>query len=227
MNTVIAVVLAYLLGSVSFGVVISKLFGLADPRSFGSGNPGATNVLRTGNKLAAVLVLIGDALKGFVAVFAARWLARDYGLDEVAIALVAVAVFCGHLYPVWHRFQGGKGVATAAGVLLAINGWFGLATLLTWLIIAFFFRYSSLAALISALFAPMYYIFLFGMNVTSLAVLAISLLLIWRHGANIGRLIDGKESRINFGGRKAGADTASAAADNRTARNKKKRSRKT
>lgn len=227
MNTVIAIVLAYLLGSVSFGVVISKLFGLADPRSFGSGNPGATNVLRTGNKLAAVLVLIGDALKGFVAVFAARWLARDYGLDEVAIALVAVAVFCGHLYPVWHRFQGGKGVATAAGVLLAINGWFGLATLLTWLIIAFFFRYSSLAALISALFAPMYYIFLFGMNVTALAVLAISLLLIWRHGANIGRLIDGKESRINLGGRKAGADTASAAAENRTTRNKKKRSRKT
>lgn len=201
MNTIIAIVLAYLLGSISFGVVVSKLFGLADPRSFGSGNPGATNVLRTGNKLAAILVLIGDAAKGFVAVYLARVLAADYGLDQLAIALVAVAVFVGHLYPVWHKFQGGKGVATAAGVLLALNAWFGLATLLTWLIIAFFFRYSSLAALISALFAPMYYFFLFGMNLTGLAVLVISLLLIWRHSANIGRLLAGKESRISFGKR--------------------------
>jgi glycerol-3-phosphate acyltransferase PlsY len=227
MNTVIAVVLAYLLGSISFGVVVSKFFGLADPRSFGSGNPGATNVLRTGNKLAAVLVLIGDALKGFIAVFLARWLARDYGLDEVAVALVAVAVFVGHLYPVWHGFKGGKGVATAAGVLLALNGWFGLATLLTWLIIAFFFRYSSLAALISALFAPMYYIFLFGMNVTALAVLAISMLLIWRHAANIGRLIDGKESRIKFGSSKKAGDTNAPANAGGAPRKKKKPSKKT
>lgn len=194
--SLIAIVLAYLLGSVSFAVVVSRLFGLADPRSFGSGNPGATNVLRTGNKAAAVLTLLGDLLKGLVAVLLARYFARQYGLSEADIAMVAVAVFIGHLFPVFHRFRGGKGVATAAGVLLGLNIWLGLATLTTWIIIAVFFRVSSLAALISAIFAPLYYFFLFGFSVTALAILFISLFLIWRHRANIGKLIEGKESRI-------------------------------
>ncbi len=196
MNTAIAVFAAYLLGSISFGVVISKLFGLADPRSFGSGNPGATNVLRTGNKGAAVLVLLGDLLKGFFAVFLAKYFALKFGLDSFAIALVCIAVFLGHLFPLFHGFKGGKGVATAAGVLFALNPWMGLATTVTWILIAFFFRYSSLAALISAIFAPMYYFFLFGARIEALAVLAISLLLVWRHAGNIGRLIEGKETRI-------------------------------
>ncbi|MGB7184123.1 MAG: glycerol-3-phosphate 1-O-acyltransferase PlsY [Burkholderiaceae bacterium] len=203
MTTWIAVACAYLLGSISFGVVVSKLFGLADPRSFGSGNPGATNVLRTGNKTAALLVLLGDALKGFIAVYVAKAFASQYGLDGLAITLVAIAVFVGHLFPVWHKFQGGKGVATAAGVLLALSPLFGLAVLMTWVIIAFFFRYSSLAALIAAVFAPMYYLFLFGTRITALAVFVISVLLIWRHAGNIGRLIAGKESRI--GGQKLAA----------------------
>lgn len=196
MNTAIAVLAAYLLGSISFGVVVSKLFGLADPRSFGSGNPGATNVLRTGNKFAAVLVLLGDLLKGFFAVFFAKYFALKFGLDSFAVALVCIAVFLGHLFPLFHGFKGGKGVATAAGVLFALNPWMGLATTVTWILIAFFFRYSSLAALISAVFAPMYYFFLFGAKIEALAVLAISLLLIWRHAGNIGRLIEGKETRI-------------------------------
>lgn len=200
MTTWIAVACAYLLGSISFGVVVSKLFGLADPRSFGSGNPGATNVLRTGNKTAALMVLLGDALKGFIAVYVAKAFASQYGLDGLAITLVAIAVFVGHLFPVWHKFQGGKGVATAAGVLLALSPLFGLAVLMTWVIIAFFFRYSSLAALIAAVFAPMYYLFLFGTRITALAVFVISVLLIWRHAGNIGRLIAGKENRI--GGQK-------------------------
>jgi len=196
MNSAIAVLAAYLMGSVSFGVVISKVFGLADPRSFGSGNPGATNVLRTGNKFAAVLVLLGDLLKGFFAVFLARMFANQFGLDSFTIALVCVAVFLGHLFPLFHRFKGGKGVATAAGVLFALSPLMGLATTVTWLIIAFFFRYSSLAALISAVFAPMFYFFIYGTEVETLAVLAISLLLVWRHAGNIGRLLDGKETRI-------------------------------
>ena len=196
MNSAIAVLAAYLMGSISFGVVISKVFGLADPRSFGSGNPGATNVLRTGNKFAAVLVLLGDLLKGFFAVFLAKWFAIRFGLDAFAIALICVAVFLGHLFPLFHGFKGGKGVATAAGVLFALSPLMGLATTVTWLIIAFFFRYSSLAALISAVFAPMFYFFIYGAKVETLAVLAISLLLVWRHAGNIGRLLDGKETRI-------------------------------
>ena len=196
LNSFVAVVLAYAIGSVSFAVVVSRLMGLADPRSYGSRNPGATNVLRSGNRLAAVLTLLGDAAKGWVAVFLAKSLALRYGLGDTTIALVALAVFAGHLYPVFHRFAGGKGVATAAGVLLALNPWVGLATLATWLIIAFFFRYSSLAALVAAVFAPLYYGFLFGPDVIGLAVLVMSGLLIWRHRLNISNLIAGKESRI-------------------------------
>ncbi len=200
MNTVLVVIAAYLVGSISFAVVVSRAFGLADPRHVGSGNPGATNVLRSGNRTAALLVLLGDLLKGFVAVWLVKHLAYDWGVDRGAVPAVAVAVFLGHLYPVFHRFRGGKGVATAAGVLLAINVWLGLATLATWLIIAFFMRLSSLAALISAVFAPLYYLFLFGFDGIAFAVFVMSALLVWRHRVNIGRLIEGKESRIGSKG---------------------------
>ncbi len=206
MNTLLSVLGAYLLGSISFAVVVSKLFGLADPRSYGSMNPGATNVLRSGNKAAAVLTLVGDGAKGWLAVWLAQQYGAQYGLDASDIALVALAVFVGHLWPVFFRFVGGKGVATALGVLLGLNPWLGLATLATWLIIAYAFRYSSLAALVAALFAPFYYGFMFGTDVILLAVLAMSYLLVYRHKANIGKLIAGKESRI--GGKKAAAKSA-------------------
>ncbi|HEF5786014.1 glycerol-3-phosphate acyltransferase [Burkholderia multivorans] len=194
MQILLAALIAYLIGSVSFAVIVSAAMGLADPRSYGSKNPGATNVLRSGNKKAAILTLIGDAFKGWIAV----WLARRYGLPDVAIAWVAIAVFIGHLYPVFFRFQGGKGVATAAGVLLAVHPVLGLATALTWLIIAFFFRYSSLAALVAAVFAPLFDVFLFGTNHNPIAwaVFAMSVLLVWRHRGNIAKLLAGEESRI-------------------------------
>jgi glycerol-3-phosphate acyltransferase PlsY len=194
--SIAAVALAYLLGSVSFAVLVSRLMGLADPRSYGSRNPGATNVLRTGNRVAALLTLAGDAAKGWLAVVLAKWFAARYGFGDTTIALVAIAAFAGHLFPVFHRFAGGKGVATAAGVLLGLNVWLGLATLGTWLIIAFFFRYSSLAALVAAVFAPLYYGFLFGPDAIGLAVLVMSALLVWRHRGNIEKLLAGKESRI-------------------------------
>ena len=196
MASLLFAVIAYLVGSVSFAVVVSRLFGLADPRTYGSRNPGATNVLRTGNKAAAIVTLVGDGFKGWLAVFLAQQFAERYGVGEGGIALVALAVFLGHLYPVYFRFQGGKGVATAAGVLLAIDPWLGLATLATWIIIAGFFRYSSLAALVSAVFAPLYHAMFWERGVTTLAVGVMSLLLIWRHRANIGKLIAGTESRL-------------------------------
>jgi len=196
MNNVIVAVVAYLIGSISFAVVVSSAMGLADPRSYGSGNPGATNVLRTGNKLAAILTLLGDAVKGWLPVWFVVHFGTRFGLDPTAIALAAIAVFLGHVFPIFFKFQGGKGVATAAGVLLAINPVLGLATLLTWVIIAVFFRYSSLAALVSAVFAPFFDVFLFGPSRISLAVAAMSALLIWRHRGNIKKLLDGKESRI-------------------------------
>ena len=164
-NSLTAIILAYLIGSLSFAVIVSKLFGLPDPHTYGSGNPGATNVLRTGKKLAALLTLLGDAAKGWFALWLAQRYAVDFGLPPLALAGVALAVFIGHLFPIFFRFQGGKGVATAAGILIAINCWLGLATLATWLIIAVFFRYSSLAALMSAIFAPFYTFFLFGLRV--------------------------------------------------------------
>jgi glycerol-3-phosphate acyltransferase PlsY len=206
MNNLIVAVAAYLIGSISFAVVVSAAMGLADPRSYGSGNPGATNVLRTGNKLAAILTLLGDAFKGWLAVWLVVHFGARFGLDSTAIALAAIAVFLGHLYPVFFRFQGGKGVATAAGVLLAIHPALGLATLLTWLIIAFFFRYSSLAALVAAVFAPFFQVFLFGPSRISLAVVAMSALLIWRHRGNISKLLNGQESRI--GDKKRAAQAA-------------------
>ncbi|PLT19958.1 MULTISPECIES: glycerol-3-phosphate 1-O-acyltransferase PlsY [Ralstonia] len=194
--TVIFAVAAYLIGSISFAVVVSRAMGLADPRTYGSGNPGATNVLRSGNKKAAILTLLGDAAKGWLAVWLAQLLALRFGVGEVGIALVVIAVFLGHLYPVFHRFAGGKGVATAAGILLALNVWLGLATLATWLIIAVFFRYSSLAALVSAVFAPFFYVLMNGFDWIAGAVALMAVLLIARHRANIAKLLAGKESRI-------------------------------
>ncbi|HVL58788.1 MAG TPA: glycerol-3-phosphate 1-O-acyltransferase PlsY [Burkholderiaceae bacterium] len=200
--SLVAIALAYLIGSISFAVVVSRALGLADPRSYGSRNPGATNVLRTGNRAAAALTLAGDGAKGAVAVLLAAWAARRFGLPDATAPLAGLAAFVGHLFPVYHRFAGGKGVATAAGVLLALNVWHGLATMLTWAIIAFFFRYSSLAALVAAVFSPLYFVFLFGFEFAALVVLAMSLLLIYRHRANIENLIAGKERRI---GEKRGA----------------------
>jgi glycerol-3-phosphate acyltransferase PlsY len=190
--------LAYLLGSVSFAVVVSKVMGLPDPYTHGSKNPGATNVLRTGNKLAAVLTLLGDAAKGWVAVTIARAVLGDPASESnnMLLGLVTIAVFLGHLYPIFHGFKGGKGVATAAGILFAISWVLGLATLGTWLIVAFFMRYSSLAALCAAAFAPLYFTFLFGVQPMSLAILVMSLLLIYRHRSNIRNLMNGTETRL-------------------------------
>jgi glycerol-3-phosphate acyltransferase PlsY len=177
-------------------VLVSKVFRLADPRTYGSKNPGATNVLRSGNKLAAVLTLIGDCAKGWLAVWLALRLDEQFALGEAGIALIALAVFLGHLWPVFLRFAGGKGVATALGVLLGLNPILGLATLVTWSVIAYAFRYSSLAALVSAVFAPFYYGLLFGVDIKLFAVLIMSGLLIYRHHKNIANLLSGKESRL-------------------------------
>ncbi len=200
---------AYLIGSVSFAVVVSRFMGLADPRSYGSNNPGATNVLRSGNKLAAVLTLLLDALKGWLPVWAVVHEGAVLGLGEGTVAMVALAAFVGHVWPVFFRFKGGKGVATAAGVLIGIEPFLGLATLATWLIVAYFSRYSSLAALASALFSPAYYflghrVAWYVDNRILLAVAVMSAVLIWRHQANIGKLMRGEESPI--GGKKSGSD---------------------
>ncbi|GJJ01108.1 glycerol-3-phosphate acyltransferase [Duganella rhizosphaerae] len=189
-------VAAYLIGSISFAVVMSKLFGIADPRTYGSKNPGATNVLRSGNKAAAIMTLIGDGAKGWLAVWLAIRFQNQLQIGDATIALVAIAVFLGHLWPVFFRFVGGKGVATALGVLLGLNPWLGLATLVTWLAVAFAFRYSSLAALVAALFAPFYYGLLFGVEPQLFAVFVMSALLAFRHSKNISNLLAGKESRI-------------------------------
>jgi len=191
--TLVFVVCAYLLGSVSFAVLMSKAFGLADPRTYGSGNPGATNVLRSGRKAAAALTLLGDAAKGWVAVLLAQHFVPG---DYVLVAMVALAVFLGHVFPIFLRFKGGKGVATALGVLLALSGWLGLATLATWLLMAGVFRYSSLSALVAAVGAPVYALLLGLPHEWVLASGAMSLLLIWRHESNIRNLLAGKESKI-------------------------------
>jgi len=192
--------LAYLIGSISFAVVVSKCMRLPDPYTYGSGNPGATNVLRTGNKKAAVLTLIGDGSKGFIALVLARWILGD---DSLAATLnswvlcgVVLAVFLGHLFPVFHGFRGGKGVATACGILFGINWILGLATLRTWLIVAFFTRYSSLAAMCAAIFAPVYCVFLFGVEPMGLTLTCLCVLMLWRHRNNIVKLLDGSETRI-------------------------------
>ena len=192
----LATIVAYLVGSLSFAVIVSHEMGLRDPRSYGSGNPGATNVLRSGNKTAAILTLLFDALKGFVPVLLVVLFGPAYGLGEGTAALVGLAAFLGHLWPVFFRFQGGKGVATAAGVLLGINPWLGLATLLTWVIIAFFFRYSSLAAIVSAAFAPFYQLLIWGGGPVAIAIAVMGLLLVWRHSANIQKLLQGTEAKL-------------------------------
>jgi glycerol-3-phosphate acyltransferase PlsY len=208
LTPLLAALVAYLVGSLSFAVIISRLMGLNDPRTYGSGNPGATNVLRSGNKLAAILTLVFDALKGYVPVLLVAIYGPAYGLGEGTAALVGLAAFLGHLWPVFFRFQGGKGVATAAGVLLGLNPWLGLATLLTWVIIAAFFRYSSLAAIVSAAFAPFYQMLIWGGGPIAGAVALMGLLLIWRHSANIQKLLKGTESKL---GQKAGPAAAAAA----------------
>jgi glycerol-3-phosphate acyltransferase PlsY len=188
MQTALCVLAAYLIGSISFAVVVSRVMRLPDPRSYGSKNPGATNVLRTGSRPAAVLTLFGDAAKGGVAVL----LAQPFTTE---LALVGLAAFVGHLYPVFHRFQGGKGVATAAGVLLALDWRVGVGTIVTWFVIAFCFRYSSLAALLAALFAPFATLLVMGWP-SAVVVGVMSAFLVWRHRANIARLIAGTEPRL-------------------------------
>lgn len=197
----IAAIAAYLIGSLSFAVIVSSVMGLNDPRTYGSGNPGATNVLRSGSKAAAALTLLLDAVKGLIPVLLVKYCGADYGLHEGTLALVAIAAFVGHLFPVFFKFKGGKGVATALGVLLGISGWLGLFVLLTWLAVAFTTRYSSLSALVAAVLAPVYYV-LFGSSLwvydksVLVAVIAMSALLLWRHAENISRLLKGQESKI-------------------------------
>jgi glycerol-3-phosphate acyltransferase PlsY len=197
----LATVAAYLIGSLSFAVLVSRLMGLSDPRTYGSKNPGATNVLRSGNKAAAAVTLLLDAIKGWLPVVAVKAWGDAWGLGDGTVALVGLAAFLGHLFPVFFRFQGGKGVATAAGVIFGFNPWLGLASLATWVIIAFFFRYSSLASIVTAAFAPLFFMFgnrvawsAPGVMVLCLAVMGV--MLIWRHSENINRLLAGKESKL-------------------------------
>ena len=201
-----AIVAAYLLGSLSFAVIVSRVVGLADPRTYGSGNPGATNVLRSGHKGAAVLTLAFDVLKGYLPVFLALGWGGALGFGQVTVALVGLAAFVGHLWPVFFRFRGGKGVATAAGVLLALNPLLGLATLASFVLIVGFFRYVSLASIVAAVFAPFYQMLIWGGGAYLLALVPMSLLLIWRHSANIRKLLTGTESRL--GQKVAGAGQA-------------------
>lgn len=198
---VLAVLAAYLVGSLSFAVIVSRLMGLNDPRSYGSKNPGATNVLRSGNKAAAALTLLLDGVKGWLPMALVTWFGRDYGLREGTLAAVGMAAFVGHLYPVFFGFKGGKGVATAAGVLFGVHWILGLATLATWIIVAFFSRYSSLAALACAIFAPWYYLigngsFWYVEKLVALAIVAMSAFLIFRHRENIIKLLKGTESKL-------------------------------
>jgi glycerol-3-phosphate acyltransferase PlsY len=196
-----ALLAAYLVGSLSFAVIVSRMAGIADPRSYGSKNPGATNVLRSGRKGAALATLALDALKGYLPVLACLIWGPRFGLGETEAAFVGLAAFLGHLWPVFFRFQGGKGVATAAGALMAINPGLGLATLLSWALIALFFRYASLASIVAAAFAPFYQALIWGIDPRLLAIVAMGLLLVWRHEGNIRKLLAGTESRI---GQRAG-----------------------
>lgn len=203
MSLLVLVLAAYLIGSLSFAVIVSRLMGLDDPRTYGSNNPGATNVLRSGNKKAAALTLAGDAFKGWIAVFLAQKLAAVLGLGDVAIAACAVAAILGHMWPVFFKFRGGKGVATAGGILLALNAWMGLAVIAVWLIIAKGFKISSLAALVAALLAPVMAFFLLNATAYHIAVVIIAVLLIARHKKNIQSLLSGAEGKI---GEKATSD---------------------
>lgn len=199
MTSLLLIAAAYLLGSLSFAVITSRIMGLPDPRSFGSRNPGATNMLRSGRRSAAALTLLGDALKGWVAVLLARALAPASGIGDDVVLLCALAVFVGHLYPVFFGFRGGKGVATALGVLAGLDPWLGLACLATWLLMAGVFRISSLAALTAAILAPVYAGLLGGWNDTAVTVLVIALLLVYRHKSNLVKLVNGEEGRLGGG----------------------------
>jgi glycerol-3-phosphate acyltransferase PlsY len=190
------ILLAYLIGSLPFAIIVSRALGLPDPRSYGSGNPGATNVLRTGRKLAALLTLLGDGGKGWLAVFLAARYTVEYGVSGTVVAACAVAVFLGHVFPVFLGFKGGKGVATAGGALLAIDLWVGLAALATWLIVAVVFRYASLASIVAAVCAPAYAYFISVQASAVLALVLIGALVVWRHKGNILNLAAGKERRI-------------------------------
>src|SRR6218665_1085733 len=197
----LAAVAGYLIGSLSFAVIVSRAMVLNDPRSYGSGNPGATNVLRSGNKAAAILTLVFDALKGYVPVLLVLIFGERFGLGEGTAALVGLGAFLGHLWPVFFRFEGGKGVATAIGVILALNPLLGAATLATWAIIAWFSRYSSLAAIVAAAFAPVYQMLIWGTGPIVGALVVMGLLLVWRHQAHIKKMLNGTESKL---GQKAG-----------------------
>jgi len=194
--TVALIFSAYLLGSIPFAVIASWLFKLPDPRSYGSGNPGATNVLRTGKKAAAVVTLLGDAGKGWVAIIAARYLGNTLGLGDELVAGGAIAVFLGHLFPIFLAFKGGKGVATSAGILLGLDPWLGILVIFTWIIVAAVSRISSLSALLSALVAPLYTHFLLENEILTVTIAILSILLILKHRSNIANLIAGKEGRI-------------------------------
>ena len=196
MTITVFIILAYLLGSVSFAVIASWIFRLPDPRTFGSMNPGATNVLRSGNKAAAILTLLGDAGKGWVAVILAQHFAPVWGLDNKVIAGVALLVFLGHIWPVFLRFKGGRGVATAVGVVLGLNLWSGILAVITWIIVALIWRFSSLSALVAATLTPVYAWIFLGSDLSTLVIFTISLLVIWRHKSNIAKLLAGKETRI-------------------------------
>jgi len=187
---------AYLIGSVSFAVVVSRAFGLPDPHEYGSGNPGATNVLRTGHRIAALLTLLGDGAKGFIAVFVARHLAPSIGAPDIAVDAAALAVFIGHLYPVFHRFAGGKGVATAAGIVLALHWQLGVALTAVWLTMALGFKISSLAALTTAVLLPLGLLYARGPGAEALVGVVMAALLFWRHRANIRQLMSGRERTI-------------------------------
>ena len=200
MMTMIFILLAYLLGSISFALVSSWVFDLPDPRTYGSGNPGATNVLRSGKKAAAVMTLLGDAGKGWLAIILVQHYVATWSLGDETIAAVALAVLLGHIFPVFLRFEGGKGVATGVGILLGLNLAMGLLAILTWILVAMIWRISSLAALIAAALAPIYAVFFLGFGMNALAVMVMSLLLIWRHKSNISNLIAGKEARIGNSG---------------------------
>lgn len=192
----LAALAAYLIGSLSFAVIVSRVMGLSDPRSYGSGNPGATNVLRSGNKTAAGLTLVFDALKGAVSVLLVKFYGERFGLGDGTVALVALAAFLGHLWPVFFKFVGGKGVATAAGAILALNWMLGLMMLAVWLAVAFITRYSSLAAIVAAIFAPIGQMMIWDAGPEAGALVLMSLLLVWRHQANIRKLMAGTESKL-------------------------------
>jgi acyl phosphate:glycerol-3-phosphate acyltransferase len=196
MASALFVLAAYLIGSISFAVVVSRFFGLPDPHTYGSGNPGATNVLRTGKRAAAVLTLVGDAAKGAVALWLAQQFAARFDVGESVLAVVALAVFLGHLFPLYFHFRGGKGVATAAGILLAMDWRIALTLLVVWVLVAVFSRYSSLAAVVAAALSPLVAFHFLGRGPMTWALLVIALLLVWRHRGNIERLLAGNESRI-------------------------------